>query len=85
MPTMSWRRMARGARPGVEAGRNASLLDESLMPYDVNWLGGSRRYTDEFETFQVFLNKSFFKDLQFLLIGPAWLMHFIYKRLGISY
>ena len=28
---------------------------------------------------------SFFKDLQFLLIGPAWLMHFIYKQLGISY
>lgn len=28
---------------------------------------------------------SFFKDLQFLLIGPAWLMHFIYKKLGIAY
>lgn len=28
---------------------------------------------------------SFFKDLQFLMIGPAWLMHFIYKRLGIPY
>lgn len=28
---------------------------------------------------------SFFKDLQFLLIGPAWLMHFIYKKIGISY
>jgi uncharacterized membrane protein YGL010W len=28
---------------------------------------------------------SFFKDVQFLLIGPAWLMHFIYKRLGIPY
>jgi uncharacterized membrane protein YGL010W len=27
---------------------------------------------------------SFFKDLQFLLIGPAWLMSFIYKRLGIA-
>ena len=27
---------------------------------------------------------SFFKDLQFLLIGPAWLMSFIYKRLGIK-
>ena len=26
---------------------------------------------------------SFFKDLQFLLIGPAWLMHFIYRKLGI--
>ncbi|AWW32313.1 hypothetical protein DN752_20415 [Echinicola strongylocentroti] len=28
---------------------------------------------------------SFLKDVQFLLIGPAWLMHFIYKRLGFSY
>ena len=28
---------------------------------------------------------SFLKDLQFLLIGPAWLLHFIYKRLGIPY
>lgn len=28
---------------------------------------------------------SFFKDLQFLLIGPAWLMHFIYKKLRIPY
>ncbi|MDX2001212.1 MAG: Mpo1-like protein [Chitinophagales bacterium] len=28
---------------------------------------------------------SFFKDLQFLLIGPAWLLHFIYKKVGIPY
>jgi uncharacterized membrane protein YGL010W len=28
---------------------------------------------------------SFFKDLQFLMIGPAWLMHFIYKKAGIPY
>ncbi|MDK2779544.1 MAG: DUF962 domain-containing protein [Pseudomonadota bacterium] len=28
---------------------------------------------------------SFFKDIQFLLIGPAWLMGFIYRRLGIPY
>jgi uncharacterized membrane protein YGL010W len=28
---------------------------------------------------------SFLKDVQFLMIGPAWLMHFIYKRLGIPY
>jgi len=28
---------------------------------------------------------SFFKDLQFLMIGPMWLMHFIYKRIGIGY
>ncbi|HIN86697.1 MAG TPA: DUF962 domain-containing protein [Myxococcales bacterium] len=28
---------------------------------------------------------SFFKDIQFLLVGPAWLLHFVYKKLGISY
>jgi uncharacterized membrane protein YGL010W len=28
---------------------------------------------------------SFLKDVQFLLIGPAWLMHFIYKKIGIPY
>ena len=27
----------------------------------------------------------FLTDLQFLLIGPAWLMGFIYRRLGIPY
>ena len=28
---------------------------------------------------------SFFKDIQFLLIGPAWLMHFLFRRFGIGY
>lgn len=28
---------------------------------------------------------TFLKDLQFLLIGPAWLMHFIYKKWGLAY
>jgi uncharacterized membrane protein YGL010W len=28
---------------------------------------------------------SFLKDVQFLLIGPAWLMHFIYNKLNIKY
>lgn len=28
---------------------------------------------------------SFIKDLQFLLVGPAWLLHFIYKKLGIKF
>ena len=28
---------------------------------------------------------SFLKDLQFLLIGPAWLLGFIYRKLGIPY
>lgn len=28
---------------------------------------------------------SFFEDLQFLMIGPVWLLSFIYRRLGIPY
>ena len=28
---------------------------------------------------------SFFKDLQFLLIGPLWLLGHLYRRLGIAY
>ncbi|HED37150.1 MAG TPA: DUF962 domain-containing protein [Ignavibacteria bacterium] len=27
---------------------------------------------------------SFFKDLQFLLIGPAWILSFVYTKLGIK-
>jgi len=27
---------------------------------------------------------SFFKDLQFLLVGPIWLLNFVYQRLGIK-
>ena len=28
---------------------------------------------------------SFLKDIQFLFIGPMWLMSFIYKKMGISF
>lgn len=28
---------------------------------------------------------SFLKDLQFLLVGPSWLLHFILKKMGIKY
>jgi len=27
---------------------------------------------------------SFFKDLQFLLVGPIWLLNFVYRRVGIE-
>lgn len=28
---------------------------------------------------------SFFKDVQFLLVGPAWVIGFLYRKLGIKY
>jgi uncharacterized membrane protein YGL010W len=28
---------------------------------------------------------SFFEDVKFLMVGPAWLLGFVYRRLGIGY
>ncbi len=28
---------------------------------------------------------SFFEDVKFLLVGPAWLLHFVYRKLRIPY
>ncbi|MNR62214.1 hypothetical protein D3C85_1841660 [compost metagenome] len=28
---------------------------------------------------------SFFKDVQFLLIGPLWVVAFVFRRLGLAY
>ncbi len=28
---------------------------------------------------------SFFKDIQFLMIGPIWLLGFFYRRMGVAY
>jgi uncharacterized membrane protein YGL010W len=28
---------------------------------------------------------SFFEDIKFLLVGPAWLLSFVYRRFGITY
>jgi uncharacterized membrane protein YGL010W len=51
----------------------------SLIIFFVAWIG--QFYGHKVEG----TKPTFFKDIQFLLIGPAWLMHFIYKRLGIPY
>ncbi|MBL4656828.1 MAG: DUF962 domain-containing protein [Flavobacteriales bacterium] len=51
----------------------------SLIIFAVAWLGQFWGHKVEGQ------KPSFFKDLQFLMIGPAWLMHFIYKKIGIPY
>ncbi len=28
---------------------------------------------------------SFLEDVKFLLVGPAWLLHFVYRRVGIAW
>jgi uncharacterized membrane protein YGL010W len=58
---------------------NAPLWAVSLGIFVVAWIGQFYGHKVEGK------KPSFLKDIQFLLIGPAWLMHFIYKKLGIPY
>jgi uncharacterized membrane protein YGL010W len=57
----------------------APLWVVSIIIFVVAWIGQFYGHKVEGK------KPSFFKDVQFLLIGPAWLMHFIYKRIGIPY
>ncbi len=58
---------------------NFPLWASSLILFVVAWIG-------QFYGHQIEGKKpSFLKDVQFLLIGPAWLLHFVYIRLGIRY
>jgi len=51
----------------------------SLIVFVAAWIGQFIGHKIEGE------KPSFLKDLQFLMIGPAWLIGFIYKSLGIKY
>jgi uncharacterized membrane protein YGL010W len=61
------------------AGTGAQLWVVCLIIFALAWVGQFYGHKVEGK------KPSFFKDLQFLLIGPAWLMHFIYKKIGIPY
>jgi uncharacterized membrane protein YGL010W len=50
----------------------------SIIIFSVAWVGQFYGHKVEGK------KPSFVKDVQFLLIGPAWLMSFIYTKLGIQ-
>ena len=64
-------------------------LLEDTISIKLEWIAGALfifAWVFQFAGHEVEGKKpSFFKDLQFLLIGPAWLMHFLFRRLGIPY
>jgi|TARA_Y100000994_G_C15634165_1_gene418385 uncharacterized membrane protein YGL010W len=53
------------------------LWKTCLVIFIVSWIGQFIGHKIEGK------KPSFFEDLQFLLIGPAWLLSFIYKKLNI--
>jgi len=64
-------------------------LVEKNVGVNLEWIAGALfvfAWVFQFAGHEVEGRKpSFFKDLQFLLIGPAWLMHFLFRGLGIPY
>ncbi len=66
---------------------NYQLMQVNLMPYwalsliifVVAWIFQFIGHNHEGK------KPSFFKDLQFLLIGPGWILSKVYKRLGLKY
>jgi uncharacterized membrane protein YGL010W len=62
-----------------------STIDEvplwliSIIIFVVAWVGQFYGHNLEGK------RPAFFKDVQFLLIGPAWILSFIYQKIGIKY
>lgn len=54
------------------------ILWVSIILFVVAWIGQFYGHKVEGK------KPSFFKDLQFLLVGPIWLLNFVYRRFGIK-
>ena len=50
----------------------------SLILFALAWIGQFYGHKIEGK------KPSFLKDIQFLLMGPAWLMSFVYRKLGVA-
>jgi len=57
----------------------AHALSVSIAVFVAAWVGQFIGHSIEGK------RPSFFEDVKFLLIGPAWLLGFVYRRLGIAY
>ena len=63
----------------VEARSPWPLWQVALVGFVLAWIGQFIGHVVEGR------RPSFFKDLQFLLIGPAWLLSFVYRKAGLEY
>ena len=56
-----------------------SVLLSALVVFVLAWIGQFIGHAIEGK------KPSFFEDVKFLLVGPAWLLHFLYRKAGIPY
>lgn len=59
--------------------QNGAMIGVSFAIFFLAWIGQFYGHKIEGK------KPSFLKDLQFLLIGPAWLLHFIFRKVGVPY
>jgi len=64
---------------GLSASIELTLWQSSLIIFVLAWIGQFIGHKIEGK------KPSFFEDLQFLLIGPLWLLAALYRKLGLSY
>ena len=55
------------------------VLTVAIIVFVVAWIGQFIGHKIEGR------KPSFFDDIKFLLVGPAWLLSFVYRRVGIAY
>ncbi len=64
----------------IGTGKNATSLGYiALGIFVVAWIGQFIGHKIEGK------KPSFLEDIQFLMVGPAWLLSFIYKKIGVKY
>lgn len=63
----------------IEKANMAPLWIVSIVIFVAAWIGQFIGHNIEGK------KPSFLKDLQFLLIGPLWIISFVYKKLNIAY
>ena len=67
------------AAHGIQYFGNEILIYSSLSIFILAWIGQFYGHRLEGK------KPSFLTDVQFLLIGPAWILQFVYKRLGVKF
>ena len=63
----------------IELAAPLPLWQIAIAVFVVAWIGQFIGHVYEGK------RPSFFKDVQFLLIGPAWLASYVYRTLGLKY
>ncbi len=63
----------------LSVGDGRNMVNYSLSIFALAWVGQFIGHKIEGK------KPSFLEDIQYLLIGPAWLMQFIFKKIGVKY